>query len=49
VQGLRDGKGRGLLLEGLADRKSTAGKDVVLTLDSYLTFVAHTALAGAVK
>jgi cell division protein FtsI (penicillin-binding protein 3) len=49
VQGLRDGRGRGLLLEGLADRKSAAGKDVVLTLDSYLTFVAHTALAGAVK
>jgi cell division protein FtsI (penicillin-binding protein 3) len=49
VQGLRDGKGRELLLEGLVDRKATAGKDVVLTLDSYLTFIAHRALAGAVK
>jgi cell division protein FtsI (penicillin-binding protein 3) len=49
VQGMRDGRGRELLLEGLVDRKSTAGRDVVLTLDSYLTFVAHSALVAAVK
>jgi cell division protein FtsI (penicillin-binding protein 3) len=49
LTGMRDGKGRQMLLEGLVDRKSTAGKDVVLTVDSYLTFVAHSVLLSTVK
>jgi cell division protein FtsI (penicillin-binding protein 3) len=45
MQGLRDGRGRQLLLDGLVDRTSTAGKDVVLALDKYLMYVTEKALA----
>jgi cell division protein FtsI (penicillin-binding protein 3) len=49
VRGVKDGSGRDLLLEGLVDSRSTAGQDVVLTLDTYLMHVTQTALSAAVK
>jgi cell division protein FtsI (penicillin-binding protein 3) len=52
LQGMRDGSGRALLmdgLDGLIDHRANAGKDVVLTLDSYLTFVTHSVLVDTVK
>jgi cell division protein FtsI (penicillin-binding protein 3) len=49
LRGVKDGKGRDLLLEGLVDPKSNAGRDLVLTLDTYLMHVTQTALAAAVK
>ena len=32
MQGMRDGSGREMLMDGLVDRRATAGKDVVFTL-----------------
>jgi cell division protein FtsI (penicillin-binding protein 3) len=49
LQGVKDGKGREMLMDGLTDRKSTAGKDVVLSLDQFLSHVTQRALAAAVK
>jgi cell division protein FtsI (penicillin-binding protein 3) len=48
TQGIRDGKGRALLLDGLGDPTLTAGKDVVLSLDRYLMYVTEQALADVV-
>jgi cell division protein FtsI (penicillin-binding protein 3) len=47
--GIKDGSGREMLMEGLVDRKDTIGKDVVLSLDQFLSHVTHEALARAVK
>jgi cell division protein FtsI (penicillin-binding protein 3) len=49
LQGMRDGSGREMLLEGRPDRRARAGKDLVLSLDSYLMYVTQTALSAAVK
>jgi len=51
VQGMRDALGREIALEGSADGSgdapgSTAGSDVVLTIDRYLTFITERALAA---
>jgi cell division protein FtsI (penicillin-binding protein 3) len=48
LTGVKDGSGRQMLMEGLVDRKSNAGKDIVLALDQYLSHVTQKALAGAV-
>lgn len=47
VQGVRDALGRDLFVESAADAPSSAGSDVVLTLDRYLTFVTERAIANA--
>jgi cell division protein FtsI (penicillin-binding protein 3) len=49
LRGVKDGSGREMLLDGLVDSKSTAGRDLQLTLDTYLMHITQTALAGAVK
>jgi cell division protein FtsI (penicillin-binding protein 3) len=49
VMGMRDRFGRDLLVEGTIDEGATAGKDLVLSLDKYLTYVTERALAEAVK
>lgn len=46
--GLRDGKGRALLAEGMVDPDAGAGSDLVLTLDSYISYVSEEALARGV-
>ncbi len=48
LMGVKDGTGRRMLFEGLVDRKSSAGKHVQLSLDSYLSHVTHKALSDAV-
>jgi cell division protein FtsI (penicillin-binding protein 3) len=48
MRGMVDGSGRELWLDGLGNRASPAGKDVVLTLDRYLVYVTEKALAAAV-
>jgi cell division protein FtsI (penicillin-binding protein 3) len=48
VQGMRDALGRDIALAGTMDGPSTAGSDVVLTIDRYLTFVTERALAAGV-
>ena len=45
VQGMRDALGRDIAVEGAADGPNTAGSDVVLTIDRYLTFITERALA----
>ncbi len=45
VQGIRDALGREIAVDGMVDAPSTAGSDVVLTLDRYLTFITERALA----
>ncbi|HEY0711668.1 MAG TPA: penicillin-binding protein 2, partial [Polyangia bacterium] len=47
--GIKDGSGREMLMDGLVDRKDTIGKDVVLSIDQFLSHVTHEALARAVK
>ena len=47
VQGIRDALGRDIAVEGTVDGPSSAGNDVVLTIDRYLTFVTEKALASA--
>ena len=47
VQGMRDALGRDIAVEGAVDGPSTAGSDVVLTIDRYLTFITERALAAA--
>ena len=47
VQGMRDALGRDIVLDGAVEAPSTAGSDVVLTIDRYLTFVTERALASA--
>ena len=47
VQGVRDALGRELFVESASDTTSSAGSDVVLTLDRYLTFVTERAIANA--
>jgi cell division protein FtsI (penicillin-binding protein 3) len=47
VQGIRDALGRDIAVEGTVEGPSTAGSDVVLTIDRYLTFVTEKALASA--
>ena len=49
LEGMRDGSGRELLMEGRVDKRARAGKDVVLSLDSYLMYVTQTTLAATVK
>ncbi len=49
VVGIRDRFGRDLLVEGSVDSSATAGKDLVLTLDKYLTYVTERALLAAVQ
>ncbi len=46
VQGIRDALGREIAVDGMVDAPSTAGSDVVLTLDRYLTFITERALAA---
>jgi cell division protein FtsI (penicillin-binding protein 3) len=46
VQGIRDALGREIAVDGVMDAPSTAGSDVVLTLDRYLTFITERALAA---
>jgi len=49
VTGFHDRLGRDLLMEGTVDSTASAGKDLVLTLDKYLTYLTEQALAKAVK
>jgi cell division protein FtsI (penicillin-binding protein 3) len=49
VTGVHDRFGRELLMEGTVDSSATAGKDLVLTLDKYLTYVTERALESAVS
>ncbi len=49
VKGIRDALGRELLVDGLVDPSATAGKDVVLTVDKFLTYTTEKALAAAVE
>ena len=49
VTGMRDRLGRDLLMEGTVDASASAGKDLVLTLDKYLTYLTERALEDAVK
>jgi cell division protein FtsI (penicillin-binding protein 3) len=46
VQGMRDALGRDIAVEAAADGPNTAGSDVVLTIDRYLTFITERALAA---
>ncbi|HZL19751.1 MAG TPA: penicillin-binding transpeptidase domain-containing protein [Polyangia bacterium] len=45
VQGIRDALGRDIAVEGSVEAPSSAGSDVVLTIDRYLTFITERALA----
>ncbi len=47
VQGMRDALGRDIAVEGSVEGPNTAGSDVVLTIDRYLTFVTERALSSA--
>ncbi|MGA7744243.1 MAG: penicillin-binding transpeptidase domain-containing protein [Polyangia bacterium] len=49
VTGIRDRLGRDLLMEGTVDASANAGKDLVLTLDKYLTYLTERALEEAVS
>ena len=49
VTGMHDRLGRDLLMEGTVDASASAGKDLVLTLDKYLTYVTERTLAEAVR
>ena len=49
VVGVKDSYGRELLVDGMIDTSATAGQDLVLSLDKYLTFVTEQALARGVK
>ena len=49
VTGIRDRLGRDLLMEGSVDASASAGKDLVLTLDKYLTYLTERALEEAVS
>ena len=44
VQGIRDALGRDIAVEGSVEAPSSAGSDVVLTIDRYLTFITERAL-----
>lgn len=48
VQGIKDALGRDLFIDGLADTSAGTGKDVVLTLDSYLQLTAESVLQATV-
>ena len=47
VQGVRDALGRDLFVDATMEPGTSAGSDVVLTLDRYLTFVTERAIADA--
>jgi cell division protein FtsI (penicillin-binding protein 3) len=47
--GVRDNLGRSLLVDGAIDASSTAGKDLVLSLDGYLTHETERILAETVR
>jgi cell division protein FtsI (penicillin-binding protein 3) len=50
VQGVRDALGRDIAVDGNRDPAATAGRDVMLTIDRYLTFITERALqAGAAE
>ena len=49
VVGVHDRLGRDLLVDGTIDSSSSAGKDLVLSLDSYLTFETERILAETVQ
>jgi cell division protein FtsI (penicillin-binding protein 3) len=49
VMGIHDRFGRELLMEGSVDSSATAGKDLVLSLDKYLTYVTERVLEDAVS
>ena len=46
MQGVRDALGREIAIDGALDTPSTAGSDVVLTIDRYLTFITERAMAA---
>jgi cell division protein FtsI (penicillin-binding protein 3) len=47
LQGVRDALGRDLFVDGMGEPGGSAGSDVVLTIDRYLTFVTEQAIAEA--
>jgi cell division protein FtsI (penicillin-binding protein 3) len=49
VVGVHDRLGRDLLVDGVVDSSSSAGKDLVLTLDRYLTYETERVLAETVQ
>ena len=49
VTGMHDRLGRDLLMEGTVDASASAGKDLVLTLDKYLTYVTERTLEEVVR
>jgi cell division protein FtsI (penicillin-binding protein 3) len=49
VVGVHDRLGRDLLVNGVVDSSSSAGKDLVLTLDRYLTYETERVLAETVQ
>lgn len=49
VVGVHDRLGRDLLVDGLVDSSSSAGKDLVLSLDRYLTYETERVLAETVQ
>lgn len=49
LAGLRDGSGRDMLIEGGVDPTASAGRDVVLSLDKYLTYIAEDRLARGLE
>ncbi len=49
IVGVHDRLGRDLLVDGVVDSSSSAGKDLVLSLDRYLTYVTERALSETVQ
>jgi cell division protein FtsI (penicillin-binding protein 3) len=49
VVGVHDRLGRDLLVDGVVDSSSSAGKDIVLSLDRYLTYETERVLAETVQ
>jgi cell division protein FtsI (penicillin-binding protein 3) len=49
VVGVHDRLGRDLLVDGVVDSSSSAGKDLVLSLDRYLTYVTERTLSETVQ
>jgi len=49
IMGVHDRLGRDLLVDGVVDSSSSAGKDLVLSLDRYLTYVTERTLFETVR
>ena len=49
IVGVHDRLGRDLLVDGVVDSSSSAGKDLVLSLDRYLTYVTERTLSETVQ